>query len=329
MKNIRHQVVPHFSVEALKQKYLNCDHPRERTHWHIIWLLAQTDTPRMPREVATIVGCTPDCVRKLLRRYNAQGEDALRDKRKNNSAPRCLDKAQQQMLETALLSLPADGGLWTSPQSCRLDIRGAWTTCQRGDRMEVSQTARFYPTDPPAATSDSGIARGTAGLKKKLAERVAVPRREPPDQAVEVWAEAEIRLGLRPVHRRVWAKQGARPIAPVCLQHKWLYGFGFVRPKTGETYGLLMPTVSINVMNLALAEFARDVNPCAKKQIVLVVDCAGFHTSKALEVPAGVELFIYRLIRRSYNLRNGFGCWFVRLWPTGFGKRSQILREFF
>ena len=157
--------------------------------------------------------------------------------------------------------------------------------------MEVSQTPRFYPTDPPAATSDSGIARGTAGLKKKLDARVAVLRREPPDQAVEVWAEAEIRLGLRPVHRRVWAKQGARPIAPVCPQHKWLYGFGFVRPKTGETYWLLMPTVSINVMNLALAEFARDVNPCAKKQIVLVVDCAGFHTSKALEVPAGVELF--------------------------------------
>ena len=116
MKNIRHQVVPHFSVEALKQKYLNCHCPRERPHWHIIWLLAQTDTPRMPREVAAIVGCTPDCVRKLLRRYNAQGEDALRDKRKNNSAPRCLDKAQQQMLETALLSLPADGGLWTSPK---------------------------------------------------------------------------------------------------------------------------------------------------------------------------------------------------------------------
>ena len=77
MKNIRHQVAPHFSVEALKQKYLNCQPPRERTHWHIIWLLAQTDTPKMPREVAAIVGCTPDCVRKLLRPYDAQGEDAL------------------------------------------------------------------------------------------------------------------------------------------------------------------------------------------------------------------------------------------------------------
>ncbi len=50
-----------------------------------------------------------------------------------------------------------------------------------------------------------------------------------------------------------------------------------------------MPTVSIEVMNLALAEFARDVNPEAKKQIVLLVDRAGFHTSKAVRVPAGIE----------------------------------------
>ena len=82
-----------------------------------------------------------------------------------------------------------------------------------------------------------------------------------------------------------------RATAPVCPAYKWLYGFGFVRPQTGETYWLLMPTVSVEVMNLALAEFARDVNPEAKKQIVLLVDRAGFHTSKAVQVPAGIELF--------------------------------------
>ena len=105
---------------------------------------------------------------------------------------------------------------------------------------------------------------------------------EKKSEPVEVWAEDETRLGLLPVHRRVWAKKGVRPTAPVCPAYKWLYGFGFVRPQTGETDWLLMPTVSVEVMNLALAEFARDVNPEAKKQIVLLVDRAGFHTSKAV-----------------------------------------------
>ena len=71
MKNKKHGVSPHFSVEVLKQRYLECECPIERTHWHIIWLLADTTHPRTPCEVAEIVGCTPDWVRKLLKRYNA------------------------------------------------------------------------------------------------------------------------------------------------------------------------------------------------------------------------------------------------------------------
>ena len=62
----------------------------------------------------------------------------------------------------------------------------------------------------------------------------------------------------------------------VCPAYKWLYGFGFVRPQTGETYWLLMPSVSVEVMNLALAEFSRDVDPDGKKQIILLLDRAVF-----------------------------------------------------
>jgi hypothetical protein len=35
-----------------------------------------------------------------------------------------------------------------------------------------------------------------------------------PEAAVELWAEDEARLGLKPVIRRVWAPVGKRPIAP-------------------------------------------------------------------------------------------------------------------
>ncbi len=105
MKKKKHEVLPHFSVEVLRQRYLECKCTRERTHWHIIWLLADTTHPRTPREVAEIVGCTPDWVRKLLKRYNAEGETALQDKRKNNKGKCFLDEKQQAALE-AVLSEP-------------------------------------------------------------------------------------------------------------------------------------------------------------------------------------------------------------------------------
>ncbi|MDE0085371.1 MAG: hypothetical protein OXU23_06640 [Candidatus Poribacteria bacterium] len=128
MKKKKHEVFPHFSVEVLREKYLECECPRERTHWHIIWLLADTTHPRTPREV-----------------------------------------------------------------------------------------------------------------------------------------------------------------------------------DEGETYWkLLMPCVSVEVMNLALAEFARDVTPDGKKQVILLLDRAGFHTGKGLEVPKGLSYFIYRRIHLNSNLLNGY-----------------------
>ena len=41
--------------------------------------------------------------------------------------------------------------------------------------------------------------------------------------------------------------------------------------------------------NIALAQFARDVGAGPRKQVILVVDGAGWHTAKDLVIPAGVH----------------------------------------
>ncbi len=127
-------------------------------------------------------------------------------------------------------------------------------------------------------------------MEKKLAERVADLKAAAPEHALEVWCEDEARLGLKPIVRKVWALRGQRPLASTRTRYEWLYVYGFVRPATGQSYWLIVPTVTTAVMSLALAEFARDVGAGADKQVVLVVDGAGWHRSGELVVPAGVEL---------------------------------------
>ena len=127
-------------------------------------------------------------------------------------------------------------------------------------------------------------------MEKKLAERVADLKAAAPEHALEVWCEDEARLGLKPIVRKVWALRGQRPLASTRMRYEWLYVYGFVRPATGQSYWLIVPTVTTAVMSLALAEFARDVGAGADKQVVLVVDGAGWHRSGELVVPAGVEL---------------------------------------
>ncbi len=100
----------------------------------------------------------------------------------------------------------------------------------------------------------------------------------------------EHRLGLKPVLRRVWARRGQRPHVRVHHRYQWLYVYCFVRPSTGESDWLLLPQVNAEVFSLALSHFAGEVGVGPKKQILLVLDQAGYHTSKEVRVPAGVHL---------------------------------------
>jgi transposase len=107
---------------------------------------------------------------------------------------------------------------------------------------------------------------------------------------VELWAEDEARLGLKPVMRRVWAPVGKRPVARFKRGYKWTYLYGFVRPQSGEVFWLILPTVNVELFSMALYEFAKEVRAGENKHILLVVDRAGWHTGGEVELPEGIHL---------------------------------------
>lgn len=81
-----------------------------------------------------------------------------------------------------------------------------------------------------------------------------------------------------------------RPLAPVEHRYAWQYVVGFVHPASGRTVFHLATSVSIALFEVELAEFARHVGARPSKQIVLVLDRAGWHTSVRLRVPDHVYL---------------------------------------
>ena len=111
-----------------------------------------------------------------------------------------------------------------------------------------------------------------------------------PHAQVELWATDEHRIGLKPLLRRIWAPIGQRPTAIVQHRFAWRYLVGFVHPASGRCLFHLATTVSIPLFEVELAEFAREVGASPSKQIVLVLDRAGWHTSLRLRVPDHVHL---------------------------------------
>ncbi len=97
-------------------------------------------------------------------------------------------------------------------------------------------------------------------------------------------------MGLKPILRRVWSPKGVRPAAVVRPRYEWVWVYGFVHPETGRTEWLLMPYVDKGSYRAALHNFAKSVGAGSGKQIVLVVDQAGWHIAGELEAPEGLHL---------------------------------------
>lgn len=113
-------------------------------------------------------------------------------------------------------------------------------------------------------------------------------RDEHPDKHVEVWFQDEARFGQQGTLTKVWAPRGSRPEALKQTEYQWVYLYAAVNPLTGESSAMLAPYVNTDYMNAHL----RFISEAAGQDthVVLVLDRAGWHVAKALEVPPNLTL---------------------------------------
>lgn len=113
---------------------------------------------------------------------------------------------------------------------------------------------------------------------------------EHPTATVEVWATDEHRIGLKPILRRVWAPRGKRPVIVIHPRYRWRYLSGYVHPGSGRTQWHLSSSINVELFTRSLAAFAEQAGAGPDKEIVLVLDRAGWHMSARLVVPAHLHL---------------------------------------
>ena len=118
--------VRHRTANQICAKYRACRHPVEKVRWHAVWLLARTDEPRTPAQVAAVVGLSDITVRAVLHRWNARGPDGLADGRTGNGGHPKLTARRRDALRAAIAAgRPPDGGLWSGPKVVRY-VRDRW-----------------------------------------------------------------------------------------------------------------------------------------------------------------------------------------------------------
>ncbi len=104
----------HLSWEELEYRYRKAHDPVARSHYQILWLIGEG---RTTSEVMEVTGYSRGWIQQLARRYNADGPEALGDRRHRNPGARdraLLTVDQREELARALRKPPPDGGMWNS-----------------------------------------------------------------------------------------------------------------------------------------------------------------------------------------------------------------------
>ena len=98
----------------------------------------------------------------------------------------------------------------------------------------------------------------------------------------------EARLGQQGTLTRAWAPRGSRPAAVKQTRYEWAYLYAAVEPATGGSVALLAPNVDAGTLSVFLRMLAAEAKP--GERVVLIMDRAGWHRSKALRLPDRVTV---------------------------------------
>jgi transposase len=97
----------------------------------------------------------------------------------------------------------------------------------------------------------------------------------------------EARFGRIRDARRCWAPAGVRPEVSTQVVREYEYAFAAVSPHDGTLDSLVLPAVPAEAMSVFLAEVSRR-HP--GEWILMVLDGAGWHKAKRLQVPTTMRL---------------------------------------
>lgn len=100
----------------------------------------------------------------------------------------------------------------------------------------------------------------------------------------------EARFGQQGTLTNVWAPTGSRPTAVKQTRYEWVYLYAAVEPATGESVSLLAPNVNTGTFNVFLTMLAAEVK--SDEHVVLIMDQAGWHRSRSLELPECITVLL-------------------------------------
>jgi transposase len=251
----------------LERRYHTTRDAETRTRYQMVLLAAQGHTPP---QIARLVRCSPDTVRRVLHRYRAGGADAVPHRPHPGQPPHYPAGWEQELVRVADLdprSVGVDSALevpWDLSAAGRLPARGHRPPGRHRDRPHRAAPGRVCVQAAPLGADPQGP--GAAGVGKKrlrveaLLAAAASPSPPPaceliPDATLaadlfpedlprllellgraDLYLQDEVEVALHPTLTRVWSRAGrsGQRLVQAPGKNSKQYGFGLVDWRDGH-----------------------------------------------------------------------------------------------
>ena len=172
-------------------------------------------------QIAEEAGVSPRSVGSWFEAFRQGGVEGLLMRKPKGSGPASwLDEQTAAQFKSEL-----DRGRWRRAQ----DVRH-WLEKKLGRKLTLIVTYKYLgkcearlkvPRPTHAKKDPAKVQAFRAELCEKLhGERIAL------ETSVHLWVSDEMRFGLQPVTRRVWARRGVEVVLPVEPRYQWGYTYG-------------------------------------------------------------------------------------------------------
>ena len=241
------------------------------------------------RDAAEAHGLDVQTLRDWIERYNRDGPEGLL-MRPAGERPCRLSEPQLALLQEWLEAGPSPGA--DAPSRFRLCDIAKWILNILGVRYSLEGVRKLLlrmgfehlsprPLQPKADLAAQDEFRNNFS---ELAEDAAGEA----TGSIEIWVRDESRVGQQGMLSRVWARRGTRPRIPRDRRFGYCYLFSAACPDRKQAVGHICERSNTDEMNRHLEDISEQVLP--GNHAVVVLDGAGWHKSKDLEIPTNTSL---------------------------------------
>jgi transposase len=279
-------VQDHHSLEELQQLARAITQKRIWLRYQSVVLAKQGGAAT---DIARTLGCSRRAVQAWVAKDNHGGVQGLQEGRHTGRPPRLAGPDLlrfQERIEAG--PTPEDGTCTLRGCDARRILRDEFGVILGRQAVYDLLHELGYSSLMPRPQHEQANPEVQEFFKEIVVEQIDAIAEMDPDKEIRTYHQDEARFGQKGTIARVWALRGSRPRAGRQTGFTSLYVLAAVCAATGAMSALIMPEMNIEVINLFLEQFSRELP--AGVHAVLIWDGAGFHTGADLVVPGNVSL---------------------------------------